>query len=302
MDTRAPTRRLSVSLAARLIDLIRESGLREGDELGTERALLERCGVARGTLREALRQLEWQGVIEIRRGVSGGIRVSTPGRYVPMFMFKVYFELVRMDPLEVRRALRLVQGAIDISSDEKPNPVLEFLRRSADGQFIAALTVSSESGSRPSKLHELVAYRLTLEIEDRALQAGEFLGSEAELMDRLGAGRGVMREALNLMQLNGVVEVRRGPSGGVYVGHPTADFAIYVACVHLAMTNSEEAARMALAALLRASGQPLPWRDAAPGADELADAANLLLAGQTNPVIRLFARLFERFWREFACC
>ena len=55
-----------------------EGQLNEGDSLGTEASLLDRFGVSRPTLREALRILEAEGLISIVRGVLGGVIVHQP--------------------------------------------------------------------------------------------------------------------------------------------------------------------------------------------------------------------------------
>jgi DNA-binding FadR family transcriptional regulator len=53
-------------------------GLEPGDHLGAESWLLEQYGVARGSLREALRLLEAQGAVEMRRGAGGGAIIARP--------------------------------------------------------------------------------------------------------------------------------------------------------------------------------------------------------------------------------
>lgn len=53
--------------------------LGEGDSLGTEHSLIERFGVSRPTLREALRIVETEGLISVVRGVLGGVVVHQPG-------------------------------------------------------------------------------------------------------------------------------------------------------------------------------------------------------------------------------
>src|SRR5882762_5846974 len=56
--------------------------LREGDPLPPEDQLMGHAGVARTTVREALRILESEGLIVVRRGAGGGARIKTPA--VPM--------------------------------------------------------------------------------------------------------------------------------------------------------------------------------------------------------------------------
>lgn len=50
---------------------------------------------------------------------------------------------------------------------------------------------------------------------------GELLGSEAELIEECAVSRSVLREALRLLELNGVVRTKRGPGGGIFITAPT---------------------------------------------------------------------------------
>jgi DNA-binding FadR family transcriptional regulator len=52
--------------------------LRPGDRMPAEAELMASYGVSRPTLREALRMLEHDEIIEIRRGAHGGATVRTP--------------------------------------------------------------------------------------------------------------------------------------------------------------------------------------------------------------------------------
>lgn len=65
-------------VTAQLQQAIVSGRLKPGDRLPTERELTEIFGVGRPTLREALRFLEAHGIIEIRRGKSGGSFVVEP--------------------------------------------------------------------------------------------------------------------------------------------------------------------------------------------------------------------------------
>lgn len=66
-------------LAQRIVGEIADEGLAPGTPLLSEKDMLERYEVARGTLREALRFLEIQGVISIKTGPGGGPIVAEPG-------------------------------------------------------------------------------------------------------------------------------------------------------------------------------------------------------------------------------
>lgn len=65
------------------------------------------------------------------------------------------------------------------------------------------------------------------------LKAGDPLAVESELVDRLGASKGVVREALRILELEGLVEVRRGLGGGPRVRHPSISEAAHGMGVYL---------------------------------------------------------------------
>lgn len=72
--SRATRRRSKVShfVASEIVRDIVEMGLKEGDQLPTESAMLEEFDVGRASLREALRMLESFGLISIKQGQKGG--------------------------------------------------------------------------------------------------------------------------------------------------------------------------------------------------------------------------------------
>jgi GntR family transcriptional repressor for pyruvate dehydrogenase complex len=69
-----------------------------------------------------------------------------------------------------------------------------------------------------SKTSERVAFALVRDVVARALQPGDRLPLEADLLDEYGVSRESMREALRLLEAQGIVHIRRGPGGGPIVG------------------------------------------------------------------------------------
>ena len=65
-------------VAAQLRGQIVRGVLGEGDALPPEHELMQRFGVSRPTLREALRVLEGESLLSIQRGAHGGARIHTP--------------------------------------------------------------------------------------------------------------------------------------------------------------------------------------------------------------------------------
>jgi DNA-binding FadR family transcriptional regulator len=65
-------------IAKSIVREIQRRKLRPGDKLISEQKMVERYGVARGSLREALRFLELQGVLRLKSGPGGGPVVEAP--------------------------------------------------------------------------------------------------------------------------------------------------------------------------------------------------------------------------------
>lgn len=73
---------------------------------------------------------------------------------------------------------------------------------------------------RLPKASDLVVTALREHIISRRLPIGAQLPSETELMSEYQVGRVTVREALRLLERDGLVEVRRGTKGGIFVRHP----------------------------------------------------------------------------------
>lgn len=70
--------RISSEITDRIRSAIWSQQLRPGDRLPVERELAERLGVSRVSVRDALRMLEAQGLIEVKVGAGGGGFVTAP--------------------------------------------------------------------------------------------------------------------------------------------------------------------------------------------------------------------------------
>ena len=79
MSKKRNPERAAVRIARKLVSEIRRRRLRPGMQLAAEHRMVEELGVARATVREALRFLELQGALRIKAGPGGGPVVSTPG-------------------------------------------------------------------------------------------------------------------------------------------------------------------------------------------------------------------------------
>jgi len=74
----AAARNLPERLALYMLKEIQRAGWPAGEKLGNEPELLQRYGVSRATLRQALRLLEEYSAVETRRGPKGGVMIASP--------------------------------------------------------------------------------------------------------------------------------------------------------------------------------------------------------------------------------
>jgi DNA-binding FadR family transcriptional regulator len=79
MSRKQAPERAAVRVARQLVSQIRRQHLRPGTPLPAEHQMVEELGVARATVREALRFLELQGALRVKAGPGGGPVVSAPG-------------------------------------------------------------------------------------------------------------------------------------------------------------------------------------------------------------------------------
>lgn len=78
---------------------------------------------------------------------------------------------------------------------------------------------------RVQKIAESVARQILQDIRRDNLAPGFTLPPESELLERYGVGRGSMREALRILEVNGLVTLKPGPGGGpVIAPHDPANF------------------------------------------------------------------------------
>ena len=70
---------------------------------------------------------------------------------------------------------------------------------------------------RPAKLSEHLARDIVAEIVGRGMAAGDTLPAESTMLARFGVGRASLREALRILEVQGIITIKPGPGGGPVV-------------------------------------------------------------------------------------
>ncbi|ROP61175.1 DNA-binding FadR family transcriptional regulator [Curtobacterium sp. PhB130] len=101
-------------VAQQIVELVRELGLRPGDGMPTELELIERLGVSRNTVREAIRELRAWGIVDIRHG--HGTFVASPSlqALAPSLVFRTL--VAGPDGLLALRNLARVREMLETSA------------------------------------------------------------------------------------------------------------------------------------------------------------------------------------------
>lgn len=76
---------------------------------------------------------------------------------------------------------------------------------------------------RPAKMGEVIADAIADEILEQNMAPGTRLPNEAQMVEQYEAGRGTVREAMRLLEADGLIDVRPGLGGGPVVREPDVD-------------------------------------------------------------------------------
>src|SRR5881409_3349557 len=145
-------------VAEQIQKLVAEGSLKPGDRLPPERELATRFGVARSSIRDAVRTLEVMGILEPRQGTGTVVRdLSADSLVVPLASVLTRKREMVAELLDVRRIIEpaLAARAARNASEEEVAELAEILRRQEekmrrgepaieeDSQFHYALAVAA---------------------------------------------------------------------------------------------------------------------------------------------------------------
>ncbi|MDE0210856.1 MAG: FCD domain-containing protein, partial [Boseongicola sp.] len=149
-----------VHVAESIKDWVVAEGLKAGDRLPGEADLIVRFGMAKGTIREAMRILEAQGLIKTRTGPGGGSFVHEVSRQRAKALLGNYFffkDLTIGDIYQLRLTLEPELAAS--LAGNLPEDVLQLLERNIAGYSSPARDLEEERAQHVASLrfHAILA-------------------------------------------------------------------------------------------------------------------------------------------------
>lgn len=94
---------LYIQIADAIMDYIRKNGLKAGDRLPSERNMCQALNTCRNSLREALRYLETQKVINVRIGAGSYLTSDCSDRFISLHFTRLNFR----ETLEIKASLEI---------------------------------------------------------------------------------------------------------------------------------------------------------------------------------------------------
>lgn len=153
---RATARTASEAVAEQIRARIATGGLKPGDMLPSETALLAEFGVARPTMREALRILESDGLVRVVRGVNGGAQVREPDVSTLARRTGLYLQMQGVHLSDLLAALQVLQpGAVAMAAASATPEQVTALRAQVEA-VAAAPDVTTFTDEATAFLHCLV--------------------------------------------------------------------------------------------------------------------------------------------------
>jgi len=225
-DAAGPGRRVYQPLVEQIRRDIFQRARRPGDRLPHERALAEQFGIGRAAVREALRVLEIQGLVQVRHGYRGGAFVAEPGATPLLWALDASLRLDHVGIDELYEARRLVEPMLARLAAERDALALATLleanvtaaeARIGDGRSAFDLNVQFHAilaragGNRV--VHLIMRAILDLLQESRERQppedpnlSREAVNGHRRILEAISAGDGRLVEALMLAHLMRVHE------------------------------------------------------------------------------------------------
>ncbi|WP_024805701.1 FadR/GntR family transcriptional regulator [Nocardia sp. BMG51109] len=166
---------------------------------------------------------------------------------------------------------------------------------------------------RSEKLSELIARQVLHDIGDQQLPPGAQLPAESAMCERFNVGKASVREAMRILEINGLISIRTGSGGGPVVGSTDGRGYGSMSTLHFqslgATLRDLLNARVTLEPTLAAQAAARPGPEAgaalrgflgsslqAGSGTEHSDFHAVLCAAGGNPILALTARALRDIW------
>jgi DNA-binding FadR family transcriptional regulator len=153
--------RLAEIIAASLRDDILTGKLKEGDSLPRQEDLFTRFRVSLPAVREAMRILETEGLVEVRRGNVGGAVVHLPTAERTARMIAMVLQVKGATPADVSGALSCIEpvcARLCAQREDRASEVVPVLRAALDVQ-VAEFDDASRYNANARLFHEALVER-----------------------------------------------------------------------------------------------------------------------------------------------
>lgn len=146
-------------IAAQVREMIATGKIKPGDRLPSERDLSARLGVSRNTLREALRALENAGIVEMRKGATGGAFVLHGSSDVIVGGMRDLYHLGAITPQQFTEArMWLSEVVVRVASERATEEDFAALEANIDASVKA---VDFEERARHNRAFHVILARAT---------------------------------------------------------------------------------------------------------------------------------------------
>lgn len=150
--------KLGEEIAMRIERDIIARGWPVGQLFATEVELLEKYGVSRGVLREAIRLLEHDRVARSRRGRGGGLMVTEPDAHSAARSLALFLQYQGATVTDLFEARKLIEGnAVELAASRIDSDGADLLRAalSRERYYVADLEAKKPGGRKSPGFHDV---------------------------------------------------------------------------------------------------------------------------------------------------
>jgi len=142
------THKISDQIIEQIRNAILSGRFKPGDKVASEKELMSEFGVSKATLREALRVLEGMGLVEIRKGVAGGVFIAEVDMKTTIhgIMNFLHFKTISIKDITMIRYLLEPPVAQIAASRIQPEDIVKLESMITEDPFVPHSIVSKEIG------------------------------------------------------------------------------------------------------------------------------------------------------------